>query len=596
MTEVEQGEIWLQGIGASPGICIGKAYMVDREGVRVVRRYPILPENLSAETNRFKSAVKKAKDELRDIIENTPDEYREHASILETHEILLKDKMLYGRTIETIEAELVNAEWALRKVVFDLRETFGKMSDPYFRDRIEDVIHVSQRIFRNLTGGREFKIKAIDKRVILVARELSPAETSQIQLERIKGFVTDSGGAASHTGIIARSLEIPAVQGVKDASRLIRNDDFLVVDGISGTVILHPSERTLFEYEERRVEWERRRNVIRTRARQTPAVTSDGFQFHVMANIELPEEVVAAKAHGANGIGLYRTEFQYLTGGVPSEEELLEKYREVAELMAPFPVTIRTLDINGDKSAAYLHQEEETNPALGFRAIRYCLRRPEIFRVQLRAILRAAAWGNIRVMFPMISSLEELIQARKFLREAASTLDRDGLDYNADIPVGIMLEVPSALLTVDVLAQHADFFSIGTNDLIQYTLAIDRGNRYVAHMFDPLHPAVIRLIHQATEMARAKRVKVFMCGEMASNPVYLPILMGMGIVELSMIPHSIPQVKNAISQISLKEAALFIDEVVRKGTSGEIRELLNIRYGHLAPDESSGYPGERGKG
>ncbi|PID73632.1 MAG: phosphoenolpyruvate--protein phosphotransferase [Desulfobacterales bacterium] len=584
-TEERHPEIRLRGIGASPGICIGKAYLVSREGVNVVKYYPVSLEKIGEEKTRFNAAVKKSRDELHRIIEETPDEYREHASILETHVLLLKDKMLYGRTMDFIEQQKINAEWALRSVVFDLKETFEKMAAPFFRDRIEDVLHVSQRIMMHLSGGTGIAINAIDKRVILVAPDLSPAETSQIQLERVKGFVTDRGGVASHTGIIARGLEIPAVLGLQNACRIIRNDDFLVVDGSTGTLIVHPTESTLLKYEERGIEWERRRNLIRARASQTTAATADGQPFSVMGNIELPEEVAAVKANGGNGIGLYRTEFQYISRqGFPSEAELLEDYREVAGLMAPFPVTIRTLDINGDKTAAYFNTEEEANPALGFRAIRYCLQRADVFRTQLRAILRAGVAGNIRLMFPLISCMEELRMARAVLEDVKAGLRRENIPFAENLPVGIMMEVPSALLTSDRLADEADFFSIGTNDLIQYTLAIDRGNRYVAHLFDPLHPAIIRLIHRVAKVGRERGIPVYMCGEMASTPLFLPLLLGMGISELSMIPQSIPLVKEGVAKISPSACAGLIRDALACGSGDELRQLLMDEYGDMMVD------------
>lgn len=581
MPDGEAQEIVLRGIGAAPGICIGKAYLVDREGVNVVKQYYVGEAGVPAEKERFQNAVDRAKEELAAIIADIPPEFRQHAAILETHILLLKDKMLFGKAIAAIERDHVNAEWALKKVVSELKLVFQNMDDPYFRERSADIVHVSDRIMRNLVGKEPVNIRAIDKRVILVATDLSPAETSQIQLERIKGFVTAAGGVASHTGIIARTLEIPAVLGVQNVTALIRNDDLIVVDGAKGTLIVHPTEQTLVEYEERNLRFERHRKRIR-RVSQLPAQSLDGVSVQIMGNIELPEEVVSVRDYGGNGIGLYRTEFQYMgRSGFPTEDELFDKYRDVVEVMAPCPVTIRTLDINGDKAAPYACDTFEVNPALGLRAIRYCLTRPDVFRTQLRAILRAADYGTVRIMFPMISSLDEVVRAKALLREAATSLDAENRRFRGDIEVGIMIEVPSAVILADVLAEEVDFFSIGTNDLIQYALAIDRGNRYVSHLYHPLHPAIFRMIRHVTEVGRNRGINVFMCGEMAGDPLHLPILIGLGFNELSMNPQSIPSVKNAIRNLRVSDLDGFLEEVAELRSSDRIEALLQERFGHI---------------
>ena len=539
-------ETIIYGIGGSPGICIGKAYLVDKEGVDVVPKYAVLKNRIGDEKVRFKAAVKKATDELHQIINDTPAELREHARILETHAVLLKDKMLYGRTIETIEKEKINAEWALKKVISHLRPMFEGMADPYLRDRSEDILHVSDRILKNLVGADSVSIGAISKRVILVARDLSPAETSQIQLERIMGFVTDGGGRASHTSIIARSLEIPAVLGLEKATALIHNDDIIIVDGTAGVVVLNPSDETLIEAERRKDAYEDRRAVY-ARSSHLPAQTRDGLRLSVMGNIELSEEVVAVLDKGGDGIGLYRTEFQYMNrDSFPSEAELFENYKDVIDVMPDKPVTIRTLDINGDKALSYASNDSEINPALGLRAIRYCLKKPEVFKTQLRAILRAAHFGQVRILFPMISGMDEIHETKRILDQVAASLDKDGLPYDKEVEIGVMIEVPSAAIMADAIAREVDFFSIGTNDLIQYTMAIDRGNRQVAHLYNPLHPAVLRLLRQVTDAGRKNNIPVFMCGEMASEPIYIPILLGLGLQELSTNSNSIPLVKNAL--------------------------------------------------
>ena len=578
MLPTEAKEFKLKGIGASPGICIGKAYLVDREGVKVVPKYFINPDRTANEINRFKKAVIAAKEDLWQIIHSMPEDLQQQTDILETHLLLFDDKMLFGRTVDFIKEDKVNAEWALKTVVGQVKSMFQSMEDPYLKERVSDIIHVSDRIMHHLTGAESVKISDIDKRVILVARDLSPADTSQIQLERIKGFLTDIGGKTSHTGIIARTLDIPAVLGLVNATSLIRNDDILIVDGNDGVVIINPDDKTLVEYEERQARYEAYRARI-TRESHLPARTADGEIIHVQGNIELPEEVVSVIDNGGDGIGLYRTEFQYMNRSeFPSEFDLFDKYRDVVEVMAPNPVTIRTLDINGDKALSYANNGNEVNPVLGLRAIRYCLQNPEVFRTQLRAILRAAAYGNVRILFPMITGCGELMAARQALQEAADSLATEGVEHNPDIEVGVMIEVPSAVVMADQLAEMCDFFSIGTNDLIQYSLAIDRGNRNVAYLYDPLNPAIIRMVKHVADVAHRKKIRIAMCGEMAGEPIHVPILLGLGITEWSMVPHAIPIVKRMVRGLSVIDARKFVKEIVDLTSAEEINRLARERF------------------
>ena len=582
--EQPSAQLILKGINASPGICIGKAYLVDKEGVDIVARYSIDKDKLQQEIKRFQAAVKKARDEMRAVIDKSPEEMP-YAHILETHLALLEDKLLYGKTIEIIESEMVNAEWALKKVVSSLKAVFMGMADAYLKERASDIVHVSDSIMRNLVGVKSEKIADINKRVILVARDLSPADTSQINLEKIMGFITDRGGKASHTGIVAQALEIPAVVGLKYATSRIKSDNLIIVDGNAGQVIVNPSEKSLVEYQERMVEYAQYRAVI-TRESHRRAETTDGVQIEVMANIELPEEIVSVKNYGGDGIGLYRTEFQYMNRAIfPNETELFEKYQDVVEVMAPKPVTIRTLDLNGDKVLNMQNGQDEANPALGLRSIRYCLRKPDVFITQLRAILRAAAFGNVRILFPMISAYFEICEAIKLLDQAAESLEKEGLPYNRDIEVGIMIEVPSAVVLADLFADKVDFFSIGTNDLIQYALAIDRLNPNVAHLYQPLDPAVIRLVKQVADVAKDKGIEVFMCGEMAAVAHHIPLLLGLGLDELSMNPQSIPQVKQVIRSLSLGDARIFVQEVLKKKTARGVFGLVKDTYGDILENQ-----------
>jgi len=582
----EKKETILTGISASPGICIGKAYLVDREGVDVIKRYHIPKSGSQNEKNRFKKAVKKAKSELNKIIADTPEGLGRHSDILKSHVVLLEDKMLFDRTVETIEKELVNAEWALKKVASMIRAMFQDISDPYLRDRATDIVHVSERIMLHLVGVNSVNIADIDKRVILVAHDLSPAQTSQINLERIKGFVTVRGGVTSHTSIIARTLGIPAVQGIAHATTQIKTDDIIIVDGSTGSVVINPSEKALISYEEQQERFEAfRASVARTSDR--PAETLDGLRIRVMGNIEQPEQVVSVIDNGGEGIGLYRTEFQYLSRThFPDEDELFDKYKDVVEVMPDVPVTIRTLDINGDKAIQNTNAME-SNPVLGLRAIRYCLQRPDVFQTQLKAILRAAAFGNVRILFPMISTYDELAASKAMLMQTMQDLEASGVPFDHDISVGVMIEVPSLAIMADRVAPEVDFFSIGTNDLIQYSMAVDRANKDVAHLYNPLHPAVLRLLNTVSDAAKANDTPVFMCGEMAGDPFNLPILLGLGIDELSMNPQTIPMAKNVIRSLSAAETQPFIQEVLKQATAAKVENLVREAFGDLITQATS---------
>jgi len=574
-------EIRLNGVSASSGICIGRAYVVDMDSIQVIRKYHISEPAIGKELKRFKSAVKKTRDDMIAIINDACQDIREHTDILQTHISLLKDKLLYGKILETIESEKINAEWALKKVTSSLRSKFNRMADAYLKERATDIVHVSDRILMNLVGADMADITRIDRQVILVARDLSPAQASQIKQETIKGFITDLGGKTSHTGIIARSLNIPAIMGLKTATNQIDTDDILIVDGTSGIVIVHPDDSTLMEYALRKIDYEAQLSRF-LKYRFVESKTLDGFWLGVMGNIEIPDEAQLVIENGGDGIGLYRTEFQYMgRNDFPSETELFDSYRNVVQQMAPRPVTIRTLDVNGDKALNHSEITEEQNPALGLRAIRYSMKRPDIFKIQIRAILRAAHFGSVRILLPMISSCEEIMEARKMLSIAGEELKQESLPHRSDIEVGIMVEVPSVVVLSDMMAELVDFFSIGTNDLIQFSLAIDRGNREVAYLYSPLHPAIIRMIRQVTENGRKQGIPTYMCGEMAGDPLNIPVLLGLGLNEISMNPQSIPAIKRMISSLRLDACSSLVEEALRLKTTREIMDLLHSTYGSL---------------
>jgi len=583
MNRTATDQIILRGLSGSPGICIGKAYLVDREGVNLIKRYPVSPDMVPNEIYRFKNAVDKAKKDHAMAIDSLGDDLSENLNILETHMVLFKDKMLYGKTIDTITSDHVNAEWALRRVSRRIGRMFDQINDPYLRARGDDIIQVSDKIMNYLVGEADLRIGEINKRVIIVAHDLSPADTSQIQLEHIKGFVTDRGGKDSHTSIVAKSLKIPSVLGLGNATENIDNDAILIVDGSAGILIINPDEDTLFRYEEKMARFAAYRADIE-RDSHLPAITADGIHINLLANIELVEEVVSAKDNKAAGIGLFRTEFLCLDlNRFPTEDQMLQKYRELAELMHPAPVTIRTLDINGDKFNPYIDPVEEANPALGLRAVRFCLENEGIFIIQIKAILRAAAFGNINLLIPMISCVEEIIGVKSCIDKAVIELESEERIFNKDIPLGIMIEVPSAVMMARELAGHVDFFSIGTNDLIQYSMAIDRRNRRVAHLYQALNPAVLKMIRLIVDAATENNIDLFMCGEMAGDSINIPVLLGLGLTNLSMNAGAIPVVKKMIRSMDVSKARQDVRTILEFQTVQEIVDYIQTEYKDFLP-------------
>lgn len=582
---IQDQEFKLTGIPVSSGIIIGKARVVDRSRVKILYQYLISDRQVSLEAERFQEAVEATKEHIITIRNKMPEPLKAHGFILDTHLLILDDSMLRDATIRTIKEEKINAEWALKKSVHDIHRLFEQIEDEYIRERIQDVENVAQRILRNLAGKEPPSLSEIDERVIIVAHDLSPVDTSEMNIGKVMGFITDVGGRTSHTAIMAQALKLPAVVALETATRSIPDGMLIIVNGNTGEVIVNPSDDTIIECQERQLEHEKRESSI-LRVSHLPAETTDGHRIKIKANIEFLEEVAVARDHGAEGIGLYRTEFLFLRSKEPpSEEEMFEDYKEVAEIISPLPVTIRTLDLGGDKFSSVLPLGKEMNPALGLRAIRFSLKEETVFRRQLRAILRAGAFGNVQLMFPMISGVQEVIDAKAILCDVKEELVREGIPFNPDIRVGIMIEIPSAVTVADILARHVDFFSIGTNDLIQYALAIDRINEHVAYMYQPFHPAILRMIRQVVEAARTAGIEVALCGEMAGDPLCTPILVGLGIHELSMNAGSIPSIKDAVRTLSAAEAQAGMGAMLELNTSQEIRDhILN----NAAQPESSG--------
>ena len=574
----------LRGIAVSPGIIIGKARLVDRSRVKILYQYLIDEKQIHREVERLKDALGATRDQIVTLKNRMPDQIKQHAFILDSHVMMIEDGMLSDSTVNTILQEKINAEWALKKSIQNIGHLFDQVEDEYIRERFHDVENLGEKILRNLAGKEQESLQEIEERVIIVVHDLSPVDTSEMNIAKVMGFITDVGGRTSHTAIMAQSLKIPAVVGLESVTHQVREGTLLIVDGNRGEVIIDPDDDAIILYQEKQLEHQRYESSI-VKIGRLPAETLDGHKITIKANIEFLEEVVTAKDYGAEGIGLYRTEFLYLRGQeFPSEEELFEDYRQVAEIMAPNAVTIRTLDLGGDKFASKLALGQEMNPALGLRAIRFCLKQPEIFKNQLRAILRASAFGDIRLLFPMISGLQEILDTKEILVEVMEGLQKDGLPYDPDIKTGIMIEIPSAVVVADILARHVDFFSIGTNDLIQYALAIDRINENVAYMYQPFHPAILRMIQEVVKAAKNAGIGIALCGEMAGDPLCAFILLAFGIEELSMNAGNIPLIKKVIRSVTMEEVRADLEHIFQLETADRVRAFITERVKQLVPD------------
>ena len=583
---MNNSSLTIKGIGAAPGIAIGKAYLLERGRIPVPRYKLFGEEAVALECKRFKEAVAKAESDLEAIKKSIPSEFREHSRLLEVQQMILRDPSIYGETLRSIEKERYNAQLAITKSLRRARELFSALDDEYARNRIADVDAAGDRVVRILAGQNHTDLENIRERVIVIARDLSPADAIQLQVGRTLGVVTEIGGVTSHTSIVARSLNIPGIVAAENAGRLISTGDLLIIDGTTGTIILNPSESDLRFYYERQEELEAYVKQI-SRHAHLHAETRDGHRVGAEANIEVLEEIVAAKDNGAEAIGLYRTEFFFMNRvELPDEDSLFRDYRDLSELMAPRPVTIRTLDLGAEKLTSWFPRLEETNPALGLRSIRLCLHYKELFKTQLRAILRASAIaGNLRLMLPLVSGVGEVLQAKHVLNEVRAELSGQRIPFDENMPFGVMIEVPSAVAVADLLAPEVDFFSIGTNDLIQYTIGIDRSNEHVAYLYEPLHPGVLRFIRQTVDAGHKAGIPVALCGEMAGEPMYVPILLGLKIDSFSMNPQSLPRVKNLIRRSSMKECCRFARKVLRMTTAKEINQSVRKMVMKKFPEE-----------
>lgn len=565
----------LKGIAASRGIAIGKAVVLEEAWDACVLPRTVSIDEVKTEVARFEAALRKAETDVRETERRLEQRMgRKFAHLFEAYALILQDPMLRDEVIRLIERERVNAEGALSRVVEKLHRTFSEMEDAYLRERGRDVLDAGRKILEHLVGAPRIPLEQVSEASVVIAHNLTPADTVALRDAHVLAFATEIGGRDSHTAILAQSLEIPAVVGLKDVTSRIKSGTMVIVDGNQGLVVVDPDARTIESYRR-----EQGVLVVREKAleqlRDQPAVTKDGVRVVVAANIDDPSEVRSVLSHGGEGVGLYRTESAYLNRKeFPPEEELFSAYRQVAEGLRPHPVVFRIVDVGGDRYVQPFNLVREENPNLGLRGIRFCLRHQDVFRTQIRALLRASAHGKIQIMFPMVSRVEEFRAARAVLEEVKAELRLGAVPFDATMASGVMIEVPSAALTADAIARESDFLSIGTNDLIQFTTAVDRLNENVADLADPLHPAVLRLLKMIIDAGHACGKPVSMCGQMAGDPLLVPVLLGLGLDVFSVAPSAIPVVKQAVREATMKDAKQLATEILALTERSRIRELL----------------------
>jgi phosphotransferase system enzyme I (PtsI) len=579
----------LKGIGVSPGVVIGKVYRFDPLDAQVSFYKLSNSDLIPHEVERFRNALKESSRQLLEIQENLKKtKITEPLYIIDVHVLLLSDKKFINRTIKYIRRLSVNAEWALRMTLDHYKQIFEGVEDSYISGRISDVQYVVQRILSNLSGEKQ-KHETVREvgydGVVIVSHDLSPADTAQMKLDKIIGFATDSGGRTSHTAIVARSMELPAVVGLDNVTRFVRTGDDIIVDGTSGLVVVNPYPDMLKRYEEKKRHYDDAKDEYLKYAK-LPAVTLDHHHVQIGSNIEFIEEIPSAITHGAEYIGLYRTEFLYIyRDDLPTEEDHFNNYRQVVTEKNLAWATIRTFDLGGDKFPNYQKQVKELNPQMGLRAIRFCLKEVELFKTQLRAIWRVSALGKVKILFPMIACIEEIREAKRLMEETRQELLSQNVPIADRMEIGAMIEVPAAAIIADQLAQEVDYFSIGTNDLIQYSLAIDRSNERVTYLYEPLHPAVLRLIRRIVDQAHEANIRVAMCGEMAGDPLCCLILLGMQLDELSMNHLAIPRIKRIIQQSTLSEAMNLLKQAMSYNNAGDVRAYVQDYMSDRFPDE-----------
>ncbi|MBW3564130.1 MAG: phosphoenolpyruvate--protein phosphotransferase [Acidobacteria bacterium] len=576
MTEEPRGRLrTYKGTGVSPGIAIGRALILEKRGGSIYR-VPIRPDDVAKELRRFDQAIAHTKAEIEDLREKvTRSMGDEYASIFDAHAMIIEDPSFVDEIRQRIESELISAEWAVTTVKDELLARFDSFEDAYLRERGEDISDVARTLIESLEGNARHDLSEIEHDVIILADDVTPSDAVHYNRKPIVGFATESGGRTSHTSIIAKSIFLPAVIGVPRLTEMIDNEELVIIDGWEGTIHVNPSRAMIEECLSR----ERRHREQEGRLlenRDVPPVTRDGRTVTLRANIELVPEVNDAIRFGAEGIGLYRSEFLYISKSpdLPSEDEHYEVYRELLEKMSPNTTIIRTFDLGGKKLAREVIGSDEDNPVLGLRGLRLCMRHRDMFRTQLRALYRASVHGDLWIMFPLVSNLQEVRHVKALLKEIERQLEAEGIEFRKDIPVGIMIEVPAAALIADILATEVDFFSIGTNDLIQYSLAIDRGNENVEYLYEPFHPGVLRMIRGVIRAGSEANIPVSLCGEMAGDPIFTAILLGLGLEHFSMSPASIPMVKSVITNLKYSDSRRIAEQALLRKTAQEIEEYV----------------------
>ena len=566
-----------KGIGASPGIALGKVLVVEHSEL-IIERKNI--EDVDYEIAKLEDAINISIEELIKVKEKAFKTLGENeAEIFEAHLLVLKDPELVDSAKSKIKDEKVNAEFALNEIKEMFVGMFEAMDNEYMRERAADIKDVTNRVLRHILGIKVTDLAGLDEDVILVAHDLTPSDTATMNPKMVLGFLTDIGGRTSHTSIMARTLEIPAVVGLTDITSKVKDGDFIVFNGDTGEVIVNPDYETKLKYTKLKTDFEEYRKSLEL-LKGKKSVTLDGRHVELAGNIGSPKDVDGLIKNDAEGVGLYRTEFLYMDkeDEFPSEQEQFEAYKAVLEKMNGKPIVIRTLDIGGDKELPYFNMEPEMNPFLGYRAIRLCLDRIDIFKTQLRALYRASIYGKLRIMFPMISSLEELLSAKEIIKEVLKEFDEKGIEYDKNVEVGMMIEIPSSAIITDILAKHVDFFSIGTNDLIQYTCAVDRMNQKISHLYNQFNPAVLRLIKMTIDNAHKEGKWVGMCGESAGDQKMIPILLGFGLDEFSMSPISILQARKLITSVKYEDMKKVSNEVLNMGSAKEIKEYIDKAF------------------
>jgi len=568
-----------RGIAASPGIAIGKAYILEKENFCILE-YKVKKEEVEREIKRFREAVEESKKQILQIKDKVSKKIgKEEAYIFKAYLHILEDPLLIDETIKKIRRGRLNAEAALRMTYKSFPEKFEIIQSEFMKERFRDVEDVGERILRNLLKQPTLSLSHLEEKIIVIAYDLAPSDTVSMDKSKILGFATDIGGRTSHTAIMARALEIPAVVGLGNITKKVKPGSTVILDGNRGVVIIDPTAEQIKRYKKERrkfIIYKRKLEALRT----LPAQTLDGREIELAANIAGPQEVDLAIKDGAEGVGLYRTEYLYMNRTtLPNEEEQLKAYRTVAQKVAPYSVIIRTLDLGGDKFLSHLQVPKEINPFMGWRAIRLSLELVDIFKTQLRAILRAAQSGKVKIMYPMVSALEEIRKASKILLQVKKELEEEGISFSNSVEVGVMIEVPSAAVMADILAKEVDFFSLGTNDLIQYTLAVDRVNERVAYLYQPLHPTILRLIDNVVKAAHREGIWVGACGEMASDPLCMAVLLGLGVDELSIAPTSILEIKKVIRGLSWEETQKVASYLLNLSTSHQVKRYLQDKLG-----------------